>query len=646
MPAAGGVMVMDFSFFFIQTLTGLANASSLFLVASGLTLIFGVSRIVNFAHGSMFMLGAYAAVTVYRPILDAVGPTFGPWLAMLVAALTVGLIGAVVEILLLRRIYHAPHMLQILATFGIVLIVQDAVIMIWGYEQIVGPRIPALRGAVEIFGQRFPQYELFMLFVGPAIFLGLWFLLNRTRWGTLVRAATRDREMADILGVDQAKLFTGVFFLGAALAGLAGGLQLPREPANIYMDTGVILDAFVVTVIGGLGSIGGALLAAVLIGLLQAFGILIFPKSTLVLVFALMAVVLMVKPWGLLGRPEPQGVNDLIESKALRPGGALLAQSVAIALSVLLVLPFFAPDYVVKLATQAIIFALVAFSLNFVVATGGILSFGHAAFFGIGAYASAIVVKDFGANPAVAMIAAPLIAGLVALFAGWFIVRRAGIYLAMLTLAFAQIVWSVAFQWTEFTGGDNGIVGVWMPGWAAETTRYYYLTLAVCGAAIAFLWRVIFSPFGYTLRAGRDSTLRCDAIGIDVRMHQVLAFALAGTAAGVAGSSFMFLKGGVDPSLLAMEISADALVMSLMGGVQIIAGPLVGGVVFTFLKAYLMPLTDQWRMVLGLIIIFLVLVFPRGIMGFAAQRIDAYRAAVSRRKTSAPALAPAGKEAA
>jgi branched-chain amino acid transport system permease protein len=630
---------VDLSFFINQALTGLASASSLFLVASGLTLIFGVSRIVNFAHGSLFMLGAYVAVTVYAPIVSALGPTAGPWIAMLVAALTVGLIGAVIEVLLLRRLYHAPHMLQILATFGIVLIVQDAVVLIWGHDQIVGPRIPDLRGAVTLFGQRFPQYELFMLFIGPAIFIGLWLLLHRTRWGILVRAATRDREMADVLGVDQAKLFTGVFFLGAALAGLAGGLQLPREPANIYLDTRVILEAFVVTVIGGLGSIGGALLASIIIGLLQAFSILIFPKSTLVLVFAVMAVVLMIRPWGLLGRPEPQGVSDLAETKASSPARPYMAHAIAIALAILLVLPLFATGYMVKLATQAIIFALVAFSLNFIVATGGILSFGHAAFFGLGAYVTAIAVKAYGVPAGAAMIAAPVVAGLVALAVGWFIVRRTGIYLAMLTLAFAQIVWSAAFQWVEFTGGDNGIVGVWMPGWASETNAYYYLTFAVCGSAIALIWRITFAPFGYALRASRDSALRCDAIGIDVRMHQVLAFAIAGTAAGMAGSSFMFLKGGVDPSLLSMDISADALIMSLLGGVQTIVGPLVGGVVFTFLKATIMPLTDQWRLVLGIIIVVLVLAFPRGIVGFIASRSER----LDRLRTEAP-LARADEE--
>ncbi len=610
---------MDLSFFINQTLTGLANASSLFLVASGLTLIFGVSRIVNFAHGSMFMLGAYAAITVYEPIVAAIGPVFGPWIAMLAAALAVGVIGICIEVLLLRRIYHAPHMLQILVTFGIVLIVQDAVVLVWGYDQIVGPRIPGLRGAVTILGERFPQYELFMLFMGPAVFAGLWLLLHRTRWGTLVRAATRDREMADILGVNQAQLFTGVFFLGAALAGLAGALQLPREPANIYLDTRVILEAFVVTVIGGLGSIGGALLASIIIGLLQAFGILIFPKSTLVLVFVVMAVVLMVRPWGLLGRPEPHGSSDLAETKAPPRPRPYMVHGIAITLIVLVLLPFLAPLYVVKLATQAIIFGLLAFSLNFIVATGGILSFGHAAFFGLGAYSAAIAVKSYGLPAGAALFVAPVLAGLVALVVGWFIVRRSGIYLAMLTLAFAQIVWSVAFQWVEFTGGDNGIVGVWMPGWASETGAYYYLTLAVCGAAIALVWRIMFAPFGYTLRAGRDSALRCDAIGIDLRVHQVLAFALAGAAAGLAGSSFMFLKGGVDPSLLSMDISADALIMSLLGGVQTVVGPLVGGAVFTFLKAYIMPLTDQWRLVLGIIIIILVLAFPRGIVGSLAS---------------------------
>lgn len=607
---------MDLSFFVNQLLTGLAGASSLFLVASGLTLIFGVSRIVNFAHGSMFMLGAYAAVTVYGPIVSALGGAVGPWVAMLLAALAVGLIGMVIEVLILRRLYQAPHMLQILATFGIVLIVQDAVVLIWGYDQIVGPRIPGLRGAVTIFGLRFPQYELFMLFVGPAIFVALWLLLHRTRWGTLVRAATRDREMADILGVDQAKLFTVVFFLGAALAGLAGGLQLPREPANIYLDLRVILEAFVVTVIGGLGSIGGALLASILIGLLQAFGILVFPKSTLVLVFAVMAIVLMVRPWGLLGRPEPHAQSDLAETKAARPALPYAAHAVGAVLGILVLMPLLMPDYVIKLATQAVIFALFAFSLNFILATGGILSFGHAAFFGLGAYVAAIAFKSYAVPAGLALLAAPVAAGLVALGVGWFIVRRTGIYLAMLTLAFAQIVWSVAFQWVDLTGGDNGIVGVWMPGWASGTANYYYLTLAVCGVAIAVIWRAMFAPFGYTLRAGRDSALRCDAIGIDLRRHQVLAFALAGAAAGMAGGSFMFLKGGVDPSLLSMDISADALIMSLLGGVQTVVGPLVGGALFTFLKAYIMPLTDQWRLVLGLVIIGLVLVFPRGIVGF------------------------------
>ncbi len=185
----------------------------------------------------------------------------------------------VVEVLLLRRIYRAPELFQLLATFGVVLIVQDLALMIWGPQDLLGPRAPGLRGSVDILGQRFPQYELFLIVVGPVVLGLLWLLFHRTRWGTLVRAATQDREMVGALGVNQRMLFTGVFFLGSLLAGLGGALQLPRESVNLHMDLAIIAEAFVVVVVGGLGSLTGACLAALLIGELHAFGILICPRS-------------------------------------------------------------------------------------------------------------------------------------------------------------------------------------------------------------------------------------------------------------------------------------------------------------------------------------------------------------------------------
>jgi branched-chain amino acid transport system permease protein len=291
---------------FAQLLNGLAGASSLFLVAVGLTLIFGVTRIVNFAHGSLYMLGAYLAWTLIA--VFGHGP-FGFWGGVALAALAVAAIGALIERLLLRRIYAAPELLQLAATFGIVLIVRDAVLAIWGPEDLLGPRAAGLTGAVDLFGRAVPTYDLMLLVLGPLILLALWALMNRTHFGIVVRAATENRTLAGALGIDEARLFTTVFALGAFLAGLGGALRLPVEPANLGMDLSVIAEAFVVTVVGGLGSIPGAFVAALIIGLVRALCIALgtvdvagvavaFPKLTLVAEFVVMAVVLAVRPYG------------------------------------------------------------------------------------------------------------------------------------------------------------------------------------------------------------------------------------------------------------------------------------------------------------------------------------------------------------
>ena len=608
---------MDFPFLLTQALTGLANASALFIISSGLTLVFGVTRIVNFAHGSFYMLGAYLGVTIIPSLLDFDHSLAVFVIGVLLAAMAVGLIGVVMELVILRRIYHAPELFQLLATFAVVLMAEDVVVKLWGPVDIPGPRAPSLRSAVGIFGQLFPSYDLFLIGAGPLVLGLLWLLLTRTRFGLMVRAARQDREMVSALGVNQALLFTGTLFLGSALAGLGGALQIPRIAASTGMDLGMIADTFVVTVIGGMGSVAGAFLAAVLIGELRAFGILIFPQMTLVAIFALMAVVLVVKPWGLLGRPDPIGGRATLPEGilALEPFGRLGMAVAALGLAITFALPLTGDAYAVKVGIEVLIFALAAFSLNFLMSVGGIISFGHAAYFGIGAYVAGLLVTRLGLPMMPALIAAPLGAAIFAAVFGFFIVRLSGIYLAMLTLAFAQIVYAICFQWGDLTGGDNGIVGVWPSEWASSRTVYFYLTAVLVLMAIAALWRVVYAPFGYTLRAARDSALRADAIGIDVRMHRLLAFALAGGAAGLAGALYAFSKGSIDPTLISISQSVDFLVMALLGGIQTIAGPLVGAALFHSVKDFVMPLTDFWRFFLGFAIITMVLAFPRGIVG-------------------------------
>ena len=606
---------MGFSSFLIQFLNGLASASSLFLVAAGLSLIFGVTRIINFAHGSLYMLGMYVAVWL--------GERIGFWWSVPAAALAVAAFGAAIEAGILRRIYTAPELLQLLATFALVLVVKDFALWAWGPEDILGPRAPGFRGAIEIAGLQFPEYDVLLIFLGPVVLLLLWLVLARTRWGTLVRAATQDREMAGALGVNQKWLFTGVFALGAFLAGLGGALQIPREPATLLIDLSVVSDAFVVVVVGGLGSIGGAFVAAFLIAEIKAFCIgLGYSQLTLVVEFVVMAIVLVARPWGLFGRVPAQARGPgALEQPWVAPGkraslsfGALVAA--------LFFLPLLSGGYTLVLLTDILVFALFAVSLHFIAGPAGLHSFGHAAYFGLGAYGAGLLVLRGGAPMELALALGPLAAGLGALVFGWFCVRLSGIYLAMLTLAFSQIAWSIVFQWDAFTGGSNGLIGVWPAQWLASKTAYYYLTLVVCLAAIALLWRVLYAPFGYALRAGRDSPLRADAIGMDVRMLQWSAFTFAGLFAGIAGALYAFSKGSISPETMAVTRSVDGLVMVLLGGIQTLTGPLWGAALFTWLQDAVARGIDYWRAVMGLVILVLVLAFPQGLTGFLRERFS------------------------
>ncbi len=212
---------MSLSGLFVQALNGLAAASTLFLLASGLSLIFGVTRIVNFAHGSLYMLGAYMAWTLTSRLQGV----FGFWLAVFASAIAIGVVGMLIELAIMRRIYRAPELIQLLATFALTLVIKDMTLAVWGAEDLLGPRAPGLSGAISILDRRIPQYDLALIASGPLVLLGLQLLLTRTRWGILVRAATQDREMVAALGVNQTVLFTSIFALGAGLAGLGGALQ-------------------------------------------------------------------------------------------------------------------------------------------------------------------------------------------------------------------------------------------------------------------------------------------------------------------------------------------------------------------------------------------------------------------------------------
>lgn len=606
---------MDGSFLIIQALNGLSSASTLFVTACGLSLVFGVTRIINFAHGSFYMLGAYFAATLIPLLVHSMNPSVGFWVGILISALAVGVAGVLFEVLVLRRVYRVSELYQLLVTFGAVLVVSDLVTMLFGRDDIFGMKAPGLQGAVEILGRRFPTYDLFVIAMGPAVLMFLLLLLRKTRFGVFVRAATQDREMVGLLGVNQAFLFTGVLFVGSFLAGLGGALQTPRLPANPQMDISIITECFVVTVVGGMGSIPGAFLAALAIGQLQAFGILILPKISLVLVFLLMAVVLVVRPWGFLGRPE---TSIPAPSETEQPSFAWTTfHTTAFALFAagLVLFPVLSDEYGLKVVMEMMIMALYAVSLRYLVVTGGLVSFGHAAYFGLGAYGAALAVKHLNAPMELALLAAPTAALIGAAFFGFFIVRLKGIYLAMLSLAAAQIVYAVAFQWTSFTGGDNGMIGIWPSSWASSRIAFYYFVLAVVAASILGLRHLTNAPLGFALRATRDSEVRAASVSINVRLHRWLAFTVAGGAAGIAGGLLAFMNGSVDPTLLSVSTSVDGLIILLLGGLQSAVGTIAGAVALHELKNEFITLTDYWRFFLGTSIILLIMVMPQGLMG-------------------------------
>ena len=291
----------DPAFLVVQCLNGLTQAMFLFLIASGLTLIFGVLGVLNFAHGSLYMLGAYLSYTIASLF---VGRPSAFWVALVLGSLGVALAGGLIEAIFLRPVYRRAELDQLLVTYALVLIIGDVVKFAWGPDNRSISRPAILAGSVLVGGRDFPTYNLVVIALGPLVAAALWLLLTRTQFGRLIRAAASDREMVGVVGADVSRLFTGVFVLGAWLGGLGGGLAAPVGAIYPGMDIEVIAESFIVVVVGGMGSLTGTLLGSLIIGQLNAFGILFFPRFALLFVYVLMVVVLVVRPWGLLGKPH------------------------------------------------------------------------------------------------------------------------------------------------------------------------------------------------------------------------------------------------------------------------------------------------------------------------------------------------------
>jgi branched-chain amino acid transport system permease protein len=390
------------------------------------------------------------------------------------------------------------------------------------------------------------------------------------------------------------------------------------------MDVNVVVETFVVVVTGGLGSIGGAFVAAVLIGVIHALGLSFFPQATLVLVFLTMAVVLILRPQGLAGSAVHAEQRESVPVFALWPvasWGRALFVAVFVGLTLL---AWGQGDYGRSLAEDVMVMMLFGLSLQWMMALGGLVSFGHAAFFALGAYGAALSHLHWGAGLPAALAAGMALALAVAVAFGALVVRSSGVYLAMLSLALAQMIWAGATQWVALTGGDNGLIGLRLivPESRAlwDAALGVFLLLAVAGMA-----RVARSSRGAALQAVRDAPLRAAASGLPVQALRYQVFVGSATLAGLAGGLWAAFKGAVFPSAASVAMSVDALLVILLGGVHQLWGAAVGSALLVWGGAELGQGLDYWRGVLGLVIMLVMVLAPSGVLGGVQSLLTAWR---------------------
>jgi branched-chain amino acid transport system permease protein len=628
-PPAGVVLQLDPNLLALQLLNGLALGVLYLLIASGLSVIFGMTDIINFAHGALYMLGAYLGLTV----IDATGSF---WLALLLAPLGIGAVGVLVERTTLHRIYDRDPLYHIILTFGVTLMIADAVEVVWGKspQQFPGPE--AITGAMALGPIFYPRYKLFLIGAGIAVAAGVWLLFERTDFGLIVRAGAQSRKTVRIMGINIATYFTLVFGLAAVLAGVAGVLAGPFLNVTPTMGDQIIITAFIVVVVGGLGSFRGSVVAALLIGVVQSLGTVFVPQLTGFLIYLLMVGVLLVRPQGLLGEYEVRSestkvtFSEIIDPVSLTDRRALALLAV-LALVPLGMGPLYSP-YLVGLLALMFIWALLALSLDMVMGYMGLLSFGHAAFFGIGAYAAGLFAMHVFNSFLVAAAVAVLLAAAVAWVIGALSIRLTGVYFAMITLAFAQMFYQVALTWNDVTGGSDGLTG--MPTFElfgaglvnlGDTATFYYFALLVTVCVYAASVKLLDSPFGRVVTAVRESERRVSFLGYDTNVYKRRAFALSGAIGGLAGALLAAYQTFVSAGTLHWVVSGDVVIAMMFGGIGTLFGPMFGAGLFIGLQELLSSYTDQWRFVLGLLLVLTVMVAPRGLITVYSSLREAIR---------------------
>ena len=625
---------------------GITLAGLYFLVASGFTLVFGLMRNVNLAHGSLYLFGAYIGYEVTDRT--------GNWLLGVVAGfLLLMIVGLLMQVLVFRRL-EGDDLRQTLVSLGISIVAADLMLWLWTgttYQiltpewldgSLESPIISTMRSNGSVVYIRFPLYRIVVLLAAIAIGIGLWLALNKSRIGMMIRAGVDDREMLSANGINVHVVFALVFAVGAGLAGFAGvvgGSALSVAPGE---DIRYLLASLVVVIVGGMGSITGAAIGALLIGLAEQISLVYFPTYGVVLTFVIMVVTLAIRPQGIMGVARPAAARYYRETETAaaaedpydaltdtqQPWWSRIGVWPISLVALLLIYPVIASDFFVfQIGAYSIILGILGLSLMLLAGYGGMVSLAQITVAGIAGYTIAIFGTNsvaehgFGWSWWVLVPFAILVASLSAALIGAIAARTEGIYTIMITLAIATAMTSFANQNYTLFNGHSGFAGIQPPTlfgvYLRDPWPFYYLCLGSGLLAYAAVLYSSRSTFGLALQAIRDNPRRMQALGYAVNVHKVTAYFLAGAIAGIAGVLLVWFNGRISPGTISVDAAVNILIIAIIGGMRAPSGPFIGALLFVLLSTFAIDLVGvaRFNTLIGLVFLMIVFYSPDGILG-------------------------------
>lgn len=601
----------------------LSMGMAIFLVAAGITLIFGLLKILNMAQGAFFMIGAYIAFSIIGNQQLSLSAFIG---ASILAGAAVAVLGFLTDRLILSRLRNVDYHYVLIATFALMMLCQGAVKLIWGvnFFSVLPPTL--LDQPLQIGSIFLSRYSLFVIAAGLVIYVILEIAVHRLWLGKLMQSLAANPAMCGLLGINVSLGLTLSVMFAFFLAGLAGGLMLPLQSLSPQLGDAYLLYGFFAIIIGGLGNIRGALLGSILLGLVNSLNAIVLPEWPGIAIYVVLAVFLFFRPEGLFPSlaTQPQAAADegtasMTGAKSHRPVWFCIGAAVVL---VSASFPLWANEGLLYIAGSAIIYGLFALSWNILFGYTGLASFGHSAFFAIGAYFTGVMLRDWPQLPFPLVLAGCAVFGaLVACVVGTLALRRlAGIFLAVLTIALAEVT-RLLISYSDFLGREDGLVGIRRPmlgGLSIDLSSsgaYYWFLMIAIGVMFAALWWLLHGRFGRLLLIIKQDPERAAFLGVNVTRVRTASFMLSGAVAAIAGGLYAPWARIVTLEQVSFLASTQPVLNAMLGGVHSFWGPMIGAVIFAVLEYGTRTFVGLSEIMVGALLLFIILAAPNGVVG-------------------------------